>query len=80
MVTIDPRFLDVLRWTAETGRQLAQFGTIPKLSNEDEWPRWANYVIDIPELASVGAPRPENFKSWDDWAVQFNLTIRTVAT
>ncbi len=76
VATVDPRFLTLTRWASETAWNLAPFATIPILRDETAWQDWARYVIGIPSLNALGAPRPEGFSRWEDWGQALNQTIR----
>jgi hypothetical protein len=75
MFTIDPRGHDVHRWTSETGRNLAKYGTVTKLVNPDAWQQWAANAIMLPAVAAINPPRPERFGTWQEWAFAFNLAL-----
>lgn len=74
--TVNPTGTDPTRWAAQMQLSLYQFGAIPAMPDPSRWRAWAATVVNIPAIASVGAPRPEQFKRLDDWAHQFNLAIR----
>ena len=74
--TVDPRFLDFNRWASETAWNLSPFATVPAPDGEDEWVRWARYVVGIPALNARNPPRPEGFASWAEWATEVNQTIQ----
>lgn len=76
MITILPQFISAVNWAAQTTILLNSFGTIPKLVSEDGWLDWATYVISLPDIAAVNAPRPEGFKTWQAWALAFNSQLR----
>lgn len=80
MLVVDPRFSTAPFWAAQTGMQLAAFGTIPRLDNEAAWRAWADYVVGLPALAALSAPRSERFADWRVWALQFNEVARLLPT
>lgn len=75
-ITIDPRMLDAREWAGRTTPSLLSFGTIPLLLDPDRWREWAAYVVALPRIAAVNAPRPERFSTWQDWATAFNVALR----
>jgi hypothetical protein len=75
-ITVDPRMMDAREWTARTTPLLAPFGTIPLLLDPERWREWGAYVIALPAVAAVSAPRPERFASWSDWARALNVSLR----
>lgn len=74
--TIDPRFMNVVNWAAQSTALLAPYGTVPILLHPDKWKDWARIVIALPAVAALGAVRPEGFHRWEEWATQFNQTAR----
>lgn len=80
VLTIDPRFMDVINWTAQTSTVLAPYGVVPKLLNVGQWREWASFTTSMPAVAALNPPRPEGFAAWDDWAQQFNVAVRLLAT
>jgi hypothetical protein len=78
--TIDTRFIDVLNWAAQTTTLLAPYGTIPILRDPHRWRDWASVVVSLPVVSGLGAPRPEGFADWRDWARQFNYAARLLTT
>lgn len=77
--TVNPRGMDVRRWTAQMQLSLQAYGPVPALLADDGWRDWARTVTNFPGIAAVGAPRPDGFHAWQDWAVQFNLAIRNLS-
>lgn len=75
-ITIDPRLLGAREWAARTTPLLSPFGTIPLLLDPERWREWAAYVIALPRIAAVNAPRPERFQTWSDWATAFNVALQ----
>ena len=80
MNTIDPRFIDVMHWTAMTSTVLAPYGTVPILPGPEQWTRWASIILTIPALAALNPPRPERFADWREWASQFNMAAQLLTT
>jgi hypothetical protein len=78
--TIDTRFIDVVNWASQTTTVLAPYGTIPILRDPHKWRDWASMVVSLPALSALGAPRPEGFERWEDWARQFNFAARLLVT
>ncbi len=74
--TVNPTGTEPTRWAAQMQLSLAEYGPIPALKDPQHWREWAAVVVNIPAIASVGAPRPERFESWSDWVHVFNLAIR----
>jgi hypothetical protein len=68
--------IDVVNWAAQTTTMLAPYGTVPKLTDPSQWKSWASVVINIPSIAALGPPRPEPYAEWQDWARQFNQTVK----
>lgn len=75
VLPIDPRFLTVDRWTAETGWNLAPFGTVPALRLGMQWQTWARYVNSLPGISAVTPPSPDVFDTWEAWAAAFNEKV-----
>ena len=73
---IDSRYIDFARWAGQTTQLIAQYGSVPVVSDESEWRDWAQTVVSFPAIASVGAPRPEKFDDWRPWSHQFNAVVR----
>ena len=80
VLTIDPRYMTARGWTSQMALNLWQFGLIPNLKSDDDWKVWARYVVSLPGIAAYGAPWPERFAKWQDWAVQFNLSVQLITT
>lgn len=78
MLTIDPRFMSVIDWTAKMGFALGSYGVVPKLLSADDWRGWANYIINLPDIAALDPPRPEPFTAWERWAERFNQSISSL--
>lgn len=77
---IDTRLIDVVSWAAQMTTLLAPYGTVPVLRSPDDWRWWAAVVVALPAIAALGAPRPEPFPTWQDWARQFNPIARLLPT
>jgi hypothetical protein len=75
MLLIDPRHLPIAVWANQTARQLAGYGTIPKLTDEAQWQSWANLMQQLPGLSGVTLPWPQAFTNWRAWALQFGQAI-----
>lgn len=73
--TVNPRNVDPRQWAAQMALSLYQYGPVPTLADPNQWREWARVVIAFPALAAVGAPRPEQFTSWQDWAHAFNWSV-----
>lgn len=39
---------------------------------EERWQEWATQFVSLPEHAGDNLPRPQFFKSWQDWAEAVN--------
>lgn len=76
---VDPRFMDVMSWTASVIPLIGPFGYVPQLLNEDSWRDWATYIITIPTIAQLSPPSPQNFEVWEDWATQMNIPLALLA-
>lgn len=79
-VRIDPRFTTATQWTALSATVLAPYATIPILLRDEDWLSWARYVVGIPAVQAVGAPRPEGFADWQSWATAFNGSLTLLTT
>ena len=73
---IDTRFSDPVSWANATTILISKFGFIPKLTDPTKWQAWAGFVVNVPGIAALNAPRPEGFSDWQDWAKQFNQQVR----
>lgn len=73
---VNPRGIDMLRWAGQMALSLSAYGNVPVLTDPAHWRTWAGVVVAIPAVAAVGAPRPEPFNDWRQWAEQFNLSLR----
>jgi hypothetical protein len=75
-VTIDVRGETAVSWCQKNTILLARYGTVPILFTDDGWRDWAAYIVSLPEIAAIGAPRPEPYPEWTDWARQANQSFR----
>jgi hypothetical protein len=76
VITITPDYISITDWAARTGDLLTSFGTIPTLMSDYEWREWAGQVASLPAVTALGAPRPEGFADFREWAVAFNAQIK----
>ena len=74
---IDPRHMTARSWAAQMVPILYRFGAIPALTDEDNWRQWAAIIISYPGIAQYSPPRPEGFKTWQEWAHNFNLALNS---
>lgn len=77
-MTIDVRGETVLTWAQKNMILLSPYGTVPILLDPDGWKDWAAYIVSLPDISAIGAPRPEPYDDWTEWGRQFNLTIRVL--
>ena len=75
---VDPRYLSVLAWINRTNLLLAPYGPVRRVTDPKGWKDWARYVVALPAVAAVNAPRPEGFEDWRSWAVAFNLSAQAL--
>lgn len=74
-MSIDPRFLTVERWTAQTTPLLLQFGFLPSEATDSTWQRWAASARSLPGFGSLQIPDPRTYTDWREWAFMFNEKI-----
>ena len=76
--TVNPTGTDPVRWAGQMALALSAYGNVPILLDPDKWRDWAATVVGFPAVAAVNAPRPQAFATWEDWAHQFNLSLRLI--
>ena len=67
MPPVDPRGMDVIRWSAFLVQDYGE-DALPVLMDPDRWREWAMRVIEAPSFAAPGAPDPRQFPDWRPWA------------
>ncbi len=67
-IIVLPHAMSFRDWTDAITRQLAIFGTIPRVDRDDEWQRWGSNLLSISALSGIGIPDPNQFSDWRRWA------------
>jgi hypothetical protein len=74
-MAIDPRYLEIERWSALTASSLAQYGYVANSTNEQEWRAWAERVRHLPALSAFSVPDPKFYADWRAWAYRLNEAL-----
>lgn len=74
-MAVDPRYLTVERWTAETTPSLLQYGFVPSEVTAASWQRWAQAVKRLPVLGGYEVPDPRLYGDWRQWAFRLNEAL-----
>ena len=74
-MNIDPRYMTVLEWTAQSTQALSKLASIPILLDARGWKFWALNVLQSPKVAAHSPPDPSYFTDWRDWAIRFNQAV-----
>ena len=74
-MAIDPRYLDVSRWTALTAQYLIPLGFIPKQATDENWRQWADSAKRLPQLGGYQVPDPRLYADWRLWAYRLNEAL-----
>lgn len=72
---IDPRGMHVLEWTDRMNPILSSLGSIPRLDDPKNWKKWVLRLVQEPNIAGFGPPRPEYYDDWTAWAEDFNKVL-----
>lgn len=75
---IDPRPLSAVQWIDFTSLALSNFGPVIKIERASEWKQWALDVVQIPAIAALDVPDPDEFENWQEWAIRFNQNCGAV--
>ena len=79
MITLDPRFATIEKWTGQMNLLIGQYGFLPKLTSERDWKRWARSARSLPKLGSAGTiPDPALYEDWRVWAARLNQVLVTL--
>lgn len=76
-LTIDPRDMDVLTWTAQMVPNLIQFGPVPSLFTPEDWRQWGLSILSLQSLSGVNMPDPTLYDNWRLWAAELNVVLET---
>lgn len=68
---IDPSGMPMLAWADAMALDLDRHGAVYRLDREDDWRRWAAYVVSLPVVNTCDPPLPDGFDSFREWAQRF---------
>lgn len=74
---IDPTFMGAIEWTDRMAMLLPSIPPM-KITREEEWKTWADYVSQFPQISQYNPPSPETYSNWRDWAYRFNEMVPTL--
>lgn len=74
-MAIDPRGLSFELWAAQTAQLLAKYGPVGQVPALARWRDWARDLFYLPDIAALGIPQPDQFKTWQQWATVMNAQI-----
>ncbi|CAB4145461.1 hypothetical protein UFOVP1204_21 [uncultured Caudovirales phage] len=72
---IDPRGLDVIRWTDAMAYSLNRYGYVNQLIDATAWQDWAVQVNQLPAITQKNPPDPYLYADWSIWAERFNMIV-----
>jgi hypothetical protein len=72
---IDPRGIDVVRWTDEMSISLQRYGNVGRLDDPSLWREWATQANGLSAVRAADPPDPSFFDDWREWAERFNATV-----
>ena len=72
---IIPFLSDFETWANDAIKPLSIFGFINQTPVNDEWQRWVQETIALPEIAKYSPPDPQTYASWVDWVHCFNTVV-----
>lgn len=70
MVIYDPRSMTWDQWCKLTCERFAALALQP--APETQWRTWVANLLNFGQFPSEGVPDARGFKTWRDWAYQFN--------
>jgi hypothetical protein len=65
-----PSYMALRDWADQMSTDLAQFGVVGQLQDENKWQDWAVQFLNNSSLGR-NLPNPYGFDKWDDWAERF---------
>lgn len=65
-----PEGLTFPEWGARVAEQLAQYGVLAPLEDED-WKGWVCALFYVQPLNTANIPEPGTFTTWQDWTHRF---------
>ena len=71
-LSVQPRGLTLQDWSSQLRVDISD--TVP-LYNGGDWQEWARSCLAIDAFQKGGAPRPEYFQNWQDWAERVFQTL-----
>jgi hypothetical protein len=71
---VQPYTTEFMRWASDLTEQLALYNPQDPV-NVDFWRAWAESIVDIPEIAELGAETPALFATWQDWAASLQQVL-----
>lgn len=72
VVALDPRFLDIERWSSQTAALLLPYGFVFPQATEENWHQWGEQLKNIPVMAAAHVPSPGLYDDWRLWAHRVN--------
>lgn len=72
---IMPLYISLMEWAASLFVDFPN-EDIPQLSDEEKWKEWGNQLIQTGKFADENAPSPENYDSWEKWAIDLYFVMQ----
>jgi hypothetical protein len=74
-MTVDPRHLDIARWSALASESLLRIGPGSGATDDEHWREWGAKLRQLPQLGGVNVPDPRQFTDWQSWAFAYNFAV-----
>jgi hypothetical protein len=74
-VIINPTGAEFFDWANAVSQQLGMHGPTVTLTPDMQWLDWAQRVMQLPQISSQGAARPDSYDNWLAWAYAFNQSV-----
>lgn len=72
----DHRLMSFTLWADSVNLLVASAAPPPKVSRDNDWHAWAEFVVSIPAIASFFPPDPYAFHDWRLWAERFIQSVK----
>ena len=65
------------KWSDWNGNMIHYFGEepIPYIADETQWKTVADAICGLPTFSNFAPPDPDLFKTWQDWALAFRISV-----